>query len=165
MSSFFCKNIKRIKNFQNFFAYLVSKVYNLRMEIENANILGVGLISLTALLGTYYLILKIRELHSIVPNPKFAYVTYSQMERVREEMLKSVADAIRDLRALRSEIREETRSLQKHYMRSLEESRELISHNAENISSLIAQMSICHQRLSELSVKTDRILVKDREVR
>ena len=131
------------------------------MEIENANILGVGLISLTALLGAYYLILKIRELHSVVPNPKFAYVTYSQMERVREEMLKSVADAVRDLRALRSEIREETRLLQKHYTRSLEESRELISHNAENISSLIAQMRICHQRLSELSVKTDRILVKD----
>ena len=64
---------------------------------------------------------------------------------------------------MRAEIREETSSLQKQYARSLSETRELISRNAQNISSLIAQAQIANQRIAELSVKTDRIVMKLKE--
>ena len=51
------------------------------MEIENARFIGAGLMVLTSLLGAYYLVLKIRELHSEKPDPKLTYVTYSHMEK------------------------------------------------------------------------------------
>ena len=73
-----------------------------------------------------------------------------------------ISDAVQDLRSLRSEIREETRSMQKQYSRSLDEARELISRNSQNISSLVAQAQIANQRIAELSVKTDRLFMKVR---
>ena len=85
------------------------------MEIENARFIGAGLMVLTSLLGAYYLVLKIRELHSEKPDPKLTYVTYSHMEKVRAEIMHCISDAVQDLRSLRSEIREETRSMQKQF--------------------------------------------------
>lgn len=73
------------------------------MEIENARFIGAGLMVLTSLLGAYYLVLKIRELHSEKPDPKLTYVTYSHMEKVRAEIMHCISDAIQDLRSLRSE--------------------------------------------------------------
>ena len=77
--------------------------------------------------------------------------------------MRTIGESLQDLRSLRAEIREETRSLQKQYARSLSETRELISRNAQNISSLIAQAQIANQRIAELSVKTDRIVMKLKE--
>ena len=132
------------------------------MEIENARFIGAGLMVLTSLLGAYYLVLKIRELHSENHDPKLTNVTYSHMEKVRGEIMHCISDAVQDLRSLRSEIREETRSMQKQYSRSLDEARELISRNSQNISSLVAQAQIANQRIAELSVKTDRLFMKVR---
>ena len=47
--------------------------------------------------------------------------------------------------------------------RGLDEARELISRNAQNISSLVAQAQIAGQRIAELGVKTDRLLMKSRD--
>lgn len=52
--------------------------------------------------------------------------------------------------------------MQKQYSRSLDEARELISRNSQNISSLVAQAQIANQRIAELSVKTDRLFMKVR---
>lgn len=133
------------------------------MDIENARTLGVGLITLTSLLGTYYLVLRIREFHMENPDPKLTYVTHAQLDKTRAEIMRTIGESLQDLRSLRAEIREETRSLQKQYARSLSETRELISRNAQNISSLIAQVQIANQRIAELSVKTDRIVMKLKE--
>lgn len=110
----------------------------MRMDIENAKTLGVGLITLTSLLGAYYLVLRIREFHMETPDPKLTYVTHAQLDKTRAEIMRTIGESLQDLRSLRAEIREETRSLQKQYARSLSETRELISRNAQNISSLIA---------------------------
>ena len=75
-------------------------------------------------------------------------------------MMRSISEAVQDLRALRAEIREETRALQKQYSRNIGETRDLVGKNAENISALIAQAQIAGQRISELSLKTDRIVMK-----
>ncbi len=133
------------------------------MEIENARFIGAGVMVLTSLLGAYYLVLRIREFHSEKPDPKLTYVTYSHMEKVRAEMMRCVSDAVQDLRSLRAEIREETRSMHKCYSRGLDEARELISRNAQSISSLAAQAQIAGQRIAELGVKTDRLLMKSRD--
>ena len=51
--------------------------------------------------------------------------------------------------------------MQKHHARNLDEARELISRNAQSISSLAAQAQIANQRITELSVKTDRLIMKN----
>ena len=97
------------------------------------------------------------------PDPKLTYVTHAQLDKTRAEIMRTIGESLQDLRSLRAELREETRSLQKQYARSLSETRELISRNAQNISSLIAQAQIANQRIAELSVKTDRIVMKLKE--
>ncbi len=133
------------------------------MDIENSKLIGMAMISLTSMLGAYYLVLRIREHHAERPDPKLTYATLTQMEKLRAETMRLVGDAVQDLRSLRAEIREETRSIQKQYLRSLTETRQLISKNSQNISSLIAQSQIANQRIAELSVKTDRIVLKMKE--
>ncbi len=130
------------------------------MEIENTTAIGTAVVTLTSLLGAYYLILRIREHHEERPDPKLTYVTHAQMDKLRAEMMRSISEAVQDLRALRAEIREETRALQKQYSRNIGETRDLVGKNAENISALIAQAQIAGQRISELSLKTDRIVMK-----
>ena len=133
------------------------------MDIENSTILGTAMITLTSILGVYYLILRIREYHRETPDPKLTYVTHSQMEKVRTEMMRAISEAVQDLRALRAEIREDTRALQKQYSRALSDNRDLIGKNAQNISALIAQSQTASQRIAELSLKTDRIVMKLKE--
>ena len=133
------------------------------MEIENSTILGTAMITFTSLLGAYYLILRIREFHREKPDPKLTYVTHAQMEKVRSEMMRAIFEAVQDLRALRAEIREDTRALQKQYSRALSDNRDLIGKNAQNISALIAQSQTASQRISELSLKTDRIVMRLKE--
>lgn len=130
------------------------------MEIENTTAIGTAVVTLTSLLGAYYLILRIREHNEERPDPKLTYVTHAQMDKLRAEMMRSISEAVQDLRALRAEIREETRALQKQYSRNIGETRDLVGKNAENISALIAQAQIAGQRISELSLKTDRIVMK-----
>ncbi len=132
------------------------------MNIENAEMVGAGILAMGSLLGAYYIMLKIREFHSERPDPKLTYVTHAQMDKVRAEFMRCISEAVQDLRALRAEIREEVRSMQKHCSRNLVETRELIGHNAQNISALVAQARIANQRISELSLKTYRIAIKIR---
>ena len=132
------------------------------MEMEQSTI-GTAVVALTSVLGTYYLVLRIREHHREKPDPKLTYVTHAQMDGVRAEIMRSVSEAVRDLRSLRAEIREDTRALQKQYSRALSDNRDLIAKNAQSISALAAQAQTVAQRISELSMKTDRIVMKIRE--
>lgn len=133
------------------------------MDIENIKLIGASALVLSSLMGSYYLILKIRGIHSEHPDPKLAYVTYSQMERVRAEMLRSLSDAVSDLRGLRAEIRDEARSMQKQFSRGILETRDLIGKNAQSISALAAQAEIANQRIGELTLKTDRLALRLKE--
>lgn len=121
------------------------------------------MMGLTSALGAYYLVLRIREFHSENPDPKLTYATLSQMDKLRAEFLRLLGDAVQDLRSLRSEIREETRCIQKQYARGMSETRDLISRNAQSISALVAQSQIANQRIAELSLKSDRLAIKIRE--
>ncbi len=135
------------------------------MEIENATLTGTVVITITSLLGAYYLLLKIRDRHREYPDPKLTYVTHAQMDRLREEMTHSISEAVRELRALRAEIKEETRAAQKQYSRALSDNRDLIAKNSQNISALIAQSQTASQRIAELSMKTDSIVMRMKEER
>ncbi len=133
------------------------------MNINNPEIIGTSLMSITSLLGAYYLLLKIREHLKEKPDPKITYVTHAQMQKVREEFIEMFSSYLQDFRSLRIEIRDEYKAMQKYYQRSLSETRDLISKNAQNISALIAQCSSANQRIAELSLKTDRIILKSKE--
>ena len=133
------------------------------MDINEPQTVGVGVMALTSLLGAYYLILKIRKHLTDVRDPDLTYVTHSQMEKLRCEFLRAMAEATHDLRALRSEIREDTRSIQRQHSKSLEDLRELVGKNAQDTSALIAQTQMANQRINELSIRTDKLALTIRE--
>lgn len=112
------------------------------------------------MLGAYYLALKIRDMQSEKPDPKITYVTYTNMEKMRNELMRIITESGGELRLLRSEIREDIRLMQRQYAQSLGETRELISKNAQNISSLIAQSALANQRIGELGVRVEKIAAK-----
>ncbi len=164
---FFClfcfKSIKQIKNIQNIkssFADFFVFCYYSWMDNYQSQIIGMAVMAASSLLGAYYLLLKIRKHHSEVCNPDFNHVTHSQLEKLRSEFLRILAEAMHDLRSLRVEIREDTRSNQRQYSKALAELRELIGKNSQDISALIAQTQIANQRITELSIKTDKLALK-----
>lgn len=93
-------------------------------------------------------------------DPNLSFVTHSHLEKLRGEFICIMSEVTHDLRTLRAEIREDTRLMQRQYGASLSEMRELISKNAQNISSLAAQVALANQRISELTVKTDKLSIK-----
>ena len=96
----------------------------------------------SSILGAYYLALKIRQHHLCARDPDLSFVTHSHLEKLRREFIRTMSEAARELRALRAEIREDTRSMQRQYAASLAQTRELISQNAQNISALSAQAAL-----------------------
>ena len=130
------------------------------MNIEYAQYIGAGLMAASSILGAYYLALKIRQHHLCARDPDLSFVTHSHLEKLRREFIRTMSEAARELRALRAEIREDTRSMQRQYAASLAQTRELISQNAQNISALSAQAALANQRISELAVKTDKLTLK-----
>ena len=110
--------------------------------------------------GAYYLALTVRQFHLQSRDPNLSFVTHSHLEKLRGEFIRIMSEATHDLRTLRAEIREDTRLMQRQYGASLSEMRELISKNAQNISSLAAQAALANQRISELTVKTDKLSIK-----
>ncbi len=130
------------------------------METQSSELLGLALTAATALLGAYYLALKIRDMQSEKPDPKITYVTYTNMEKMRNELMRIITESGGELRLLRAEIREDIRLMQRQYAQSLGETRELISKNAQNISALIAQSALANQRIGELGVRVEKIAAK-----
>ncbi|MDY6068912.1 MAG: hypothetical protein SPI34_04245 [Opitutales bacterium] len=130
------------------------------METQSSELLGLALTAATALLGAYYLALKIRDMQSEKPDPKITYVTYTNMEKMRNELMRIITESGGELRLLRAEIREDIRLMQRQYAQSLGETRELISKNAQNISALVAQSALANQRIGELGVRVEKIAAK-----
>ena len=130
------------------------------MNFEYSQTIGAGLLVFSSILGAYYLALKIRAIHEAVRDPNLAYVTHSHLEKLRGEFMRTIAQATQDLRNLRAEIREDTRSMQRQHSASLAEMRDLISKNAQSISALVAQSQLANQRICELTLKTDKLALK-----
>jgi len=131
--------------------------------MQNPELLGTGVSIATCLLGAYYLTLRIKEFYRENPDPKLTYATHAQLERTRAELMRAIADAVQDIKSLRAEIRQDAQSAQAHYLQSLSETRELISKNAQNISALIAQAQLSAQRIAELTLKTDKLAIMQKE--
>ncbi|MFI3291738.1 MAG: hypothetical protein R3Y46_07670 [Opitutales bacterium] len=130
------------------------------MNIDSPELLGLGLSAITALMATYYLILKIKDIQKENPDPKLTYVTYAQMDKVRNELMRIICESEQELRTLRSEIRDDSRQMLKQYLIGLGKTRDLISKNAQDISSLIAHTTTITQRVNEISIKVDKFIAK-----
>ncbi len=129
--------------------------------MESPELLGLGLTAITAMMGTYYLVLKIKDIQKESPDPKLTYVTYAQMDKVRNELMRIICESEQELRVLRAEIRDDSRQMLKQYLIGLSKTRDLISKNAQDISSLIAQSSTITHRVNEISIKVDKFLARN----
>jgi len=116
------------------------------MNLDHADIVGIAFLVGMALLSGYFLLLRIKEFYSEKPDPKLTYATLAELEKIRAQLHLFQRDHKADLEAL-----DQRRS------RSVAAIHELIRKNAEHIAALIAQTEMAAQRLSELTVKTERL--------
>lgn len=98
------------------------------MNLDNSQIFGIGALIALTLLGGYLLLLQIREYFYEKPDPKLTYMTKSDFEKYAH--------------TLHNEISELSK---------------VSHHNSQQIAALAAQTHIILQRLSELTVKLDRL--------
>ena len=132
------------------------------MNLDHADTLGTALLVLIGLLSTYLLVLRIREYFQETPDPKLTYATLDEHHKVREHLQHIQQETKRDLENLRSENKSDHETLDRRRSQAIAGAHELIRKNAEHISSLIAHNQIAHQRLAELSLKTDKLLARSR---
>lgn len=98
------------------------------MNLDHANLFGIASLIILTLLGAYLILLQIREHFYEKPDPKLTYMTKADFEKYTHS-----------LHAQMSELSSITHA------------------NAQQIAALAAQTQIILQRLSELTVKIDRI--------
>ncbi len=119
------------------------------MNLDNVDIVGVAFLVGMALLSGYFLLLRIREFYVEKPDPKLTYATIVELEKLVGQFHQFQRDTKMDLEA-----HDRRRS------RSVAGIHELIRKNAEHIAALIAQTEMTSQRISELTIKTERLQEK-----
>ena len=121
------------------------------MILENADVIGVGLLVMLALLSGYFLVLRIKEYFEEKPDPKITYATNLELEKLRRQLEQYQRDNKADLKML-----DERRS------RSVAALHELVRKNAEHISALIARDEMFNQRLTEMVTRFNRYFERTR---
>lgn len=130
------------------------------MKFESAEEIGIGLIIVASLLSLYLLALKIWDYHKEKPDPKLTYVTHVNLERMRCELMRIITEEAEELRNIRCELRDDIKCISKTHMDSLSAVREMIARNSQDTSALSAQMQLINQRITELSIKTDKLIFR-----
>jgi hypothetical protein len=116
------------------------------MEMDNAQFTGSLVLGLSALLGAYYLTLRIRSELAGAEERRGRGASREELEALRS----SVEELRSDLGAGRLAM--ETRSAE-----AFAGAHKLIRRNAEHIAALIAQCEMFERRLSEASQRIDRL--------
>jgi len=121
------------------------------MILENADIVGIAMLILLALLSGYFLVLRIKEYFEEKPDPKVTYATNLELEKLRQQFQQYQRDSKTDFNIL-----DERRS------RSVAALHELVRKNAEHISALIARDEMFNQRLTEMVTRFNRFFERTR---
>jgi len=121
-------------------------------------LIGPVLLTVLTLLGAYLLILRIRDHLAEKPDPKLTYATRGELDRTRESITQTQHANKNDLDAYRSEHKADHAELERRIAADIHAAHDLIHKNAQHIATLIAHNQSLHQRLNELTVKTDRLL-------
>ncbi len=121
------------------------------MILENANVVGIAMLILLALLSGYFLVLRIKEYFEEKPDPKVTYATNLELEKLRQQFQQYQRDSKTDFNIL-----DERRS------RSVAALHELVRKNAEHISALIARDEMFNQRLTETVTRFNRFFERTR---
>lgn len=108
--------------------------------------LGNVVLACSAVLGSYVLLLKLREHFSEKPDPKITYATIEEVERLRALLYQNVRDN-----------HEQHTELDNKRSRSIAAVHELIRSNAMQISALIPVSDYHRQQIAELDVKINRL--------
>lgn len=132
------------------------------IELTSPASLGTPFVIIITLLSGYLLTLRIQDYFKESPDPKLTYAHRREVNALREEIRRLERDGSAWFEALRQENKADRQLLEERFGDSLMRAQQLITTNAEQIAALIAQVQISHQRLSELSIKTDKLLERQR---
>tara|TARA_B100001248_G_scaffold258340_1_gene242319 strand:+ start:61 stop:471 length:411 start_codon:yes stop_codon:yes gene_type:complete len=131
-------------------------------EIPNPTLIGPIFVVVITLLSGYFLALRIQEHFKETPDPKLTYAHKREISILRDEIRRLERDGTAWFEALRQESKADQQLLEERFHGALTRSQEIVTTNAEQIAALIAQVQIGHQRLSELTIKTDKLLERSR---
>ncbi len=134
-------------------------------NFDSNQFLGSTVIALSTLLGAYSLIRRFRQepSHDSPPalsSPPPLFVTLSELDSFRAQTIALHRDTSSEIHRLRQEIKADYHYLFERLLSSFTDAHSLIQRNAQHVSALIAQQQMTNQRLSELTVKTDKLFEK-----
>lgn len=118
------------------------------------------LLVIVSTLSIYLLILRIRDFHKERPDPKLTYAPKSDLDKLRRELSLHQRDHKRDCERIQAEHKADHMELNRRRSQSMGTLRTLIVKNTEHLAALQAQHLMMQQRLSELSLKTDKLQEK-----
>ncbi len=131
------------------------------MQYESAEFIGSTVLALSTLLGVYSLINRMRKpAFKSLAGPTLPYLPSAEFDSFRTHVHTLFKETTSDLRRVRQEIRTDYNYLFERLLNSFSEAHALIQNNAQHIATLIAQQQMTHQRLSELTIKTDKLYEK-----
>ncbi len=128
------------------------------MTFDDAPIIGSALIILIGFLGGYTMLLRIRDHFSEQPDPKLTYTRLTDHEKLGSLMAAHVRELKEEIDRFRQNVKHDHDALRSGALRSSGELNELIQKNTASIASLEAHCDITRQRLSELTLKTDKLI-------
>lgn len=128
------------------------------MTFDDAPIIGSALIILIGFLGGYTLLLRIRDYFSEQPDPKLTYARLTDHEKLGTLMMQNIRELKDEIDRFRQNVKHDHDTLRSGTLRSSGELNDLIQKNAASIASLEAHCDITRQRLTELTVKTDKLI-------
>lgn len=128
------------------------------MSFEDTHFLGSTLIVVLGLLSGYLMLLRLRDYFREYPDPKLTYATLGDHEKLSAQVSDLYREHKKELSHLREAIKCDHETLRTLHGNTAAELFEITKRNSENIARLIAHNETTRQRISELTIKTDKII-------
>ena len=132
----------------------------MNLDIINTHNLGALTLLISSLIGGYYLLLQIKEFYAEKPDPKVTYAKISDLTNLKTHLNTSIKDNKSDLLHLRLEFKNDLNNHSKVFHKTIKQIQSLVQRNAQHIASLIAQCQSNNQRITEINIKTDKLIEK-----
>lgn len=131
-------------------------------HIINSNHLGTPFLVALSILGGFALILKIRDHFAESPDPKLTYATNKQLNIINNHLKQIHYETQKDIKELRQEIKNDHRDSSTTYRADLQNTSQILRQTLQDTAALQAKVQMLSLRLSELSIKCDKLQLKSK---
>ena len=120
--------------------------------------ISTGLIVLSTGLSSYLLALRVKDAFAEKPDPKLTYATIKQLNHLSQNLKHHEKETHTSIHNLRLEVKNDHLIRDHSSNNSNEAIHSIIRKVLQDVAKLTAQNQITHHRISELSLKTDKLI-------